>query len=139
MKHSVLLPLFVLALVSCHTAASDIDGISPSSESYAATVLSVYDGDTFTARVELGLGVSVTEKFRLNGLDCPELNTAHGKQVRDDVRAKMINQLVMLKITKRDKYGRWLADVFINGENLRDWLLFTGSAKPYNGIGAKPF
>jgi len=129
---AVLLLLAVFGCSSLKPAAEPVLAASP--QKYFATVLSVHDGDTFTARVDLGLGVSVTEKFRLDGLDCPELNTAAGKFVRDAVRVKMpVGEPVSLLVTKREKYGRWMAEVFIDGESLNKWLLLTGQAKPYSG------
>jgi len=126
--------LLLLAVFGCSTLRPAEPMLAASPQKYFATVLSVHDGDTFTARVDLGLGVSVTERFRLDGLDCPELNTAAGKFVRDAVRVKMpAGEPVSLLVTKREKYGRWMAEVFIDGESLNKWLLLTGQAKPYNG------
>jgi len=109
------------------------------SERFVATILSVYDGDSFSARVELGLGVQMVDKFRLAGVDCPELYTDAGKEVRDAVRARMLNEIVVLTVTRRDKYGRWLASVGIGDEDLATWLVATGRAEPYKGRGPKPF
>jgi len=82
--------------------------------------------------------VSVTDAFRLNGLDTPELHSDAGKQVRDDMKAKMGSE-VQLDVLKQDKYGRWLVEVYKDGENLNDWLVETGRAEPYTGRGPKPF
>jgi len=133
-----IIPLIILlALGGCATLEQPTLLSTPPIRSNA-TVLSVHDGDTFRGRVDLGMGVSVTDSFRLNGIDTPELHTAQGKQVRDDMTAKM-GETVQLDILKRDKYGRWLVEVYRDGENLNDWLVTTGRAEPYKGRGPKPF
>lgn len=105
---------------------------------YSAVVINVHDGDTFKARVDLPFNVTVIETFRLDGLDTPELNTIKGRQVRDDMCIKMGGK-VLIEVLKKDKYGRWLVIVYnSDGENLNDWLLVTGQAKPYTGKGSKP-
>ena len=41
---------------------------------YKANVTSVYDGDTITADIDLGLGVFIKkQKLRLSRIDAPEL------------------------------------------------------------------
>lgn len=106
---------------------------------YVATVINVHDGDTITADVDLGMSVHVLEKFRLLGIDTPELHTAEGKAVRDALASRIKGKLVAMKITKKDKYGRWLAEIFVGKENLNQWLVRTGRAKPYAGEGEKPY
>jgi endonuclease YncB( thermonuclease family) len=49
---------------------------------YAADVLSVSDGDSFHARVALGLEVERRINVRVFGLFAPEKSTAQGKAVR---------------------------------------------------------
>lgn len=106
---------------------------------YNALVTKVYDGDTITADIDLGLGVwSRGQKIRLYGLDTPELRgeeREEGLKVRDYVRARLAGRTVedirnssspskadpakaLLKTykDKTGKYGRWLAEVFVRDE-----------------------
>lgn len=101
---------------------------------YRARIISVYDGDTMTAEIDLGFYVSVKHKLRLLGIDTPELRGSEreqGLQVRDYVRGLVLDQEVVIE-TLRDrtgKYGRYLAIVKLpTGESLNDHLLETGHA-----------
>lgn len=110
---------------------------------YRALVTNVVDGDTIDARVDLGFTVSVDIRFRLNGLDTPELNSPNS-DIRDKAnRAKqfvidhVLSKDVLIKSYKTDKYGRWLVDVFLDeNTTLNQRLIEVDLAVPYNG-GAK--
>jgi micrococcal nuclease len=41
---------------------------------YTATITKIIDGDTVDAIVDLGFSVQTKIRFRLNGIDTPELN-----------------------------------------------------------------
>jgi micrococcal nuclease len=77
------------------------------------SVVAVYDGDTFTAEVDIGFNIVITEKFRLNG----EFK-AEGKLARDFLRKMMDTESDIIIRTKKDKDGRYLAEIFIDGEQL---------------------
>jgi micrococcal nuclease len=106
---------------------------------YRANVTKVYDGDTITADIDLGFGIILTDqKIRLIGIDTPELRgeeREEGLRVRDNVREMILKKKVTVK-TEKDKsgkYGRWLAEIYIDGktESLNQILLNEGMAKPY--------
>jgi micrococcal nuclease len=103
---------------------------------YKAVITEVYDGDTCTAQVDLGFNVSFEMKLRLYGIDTPELRLEEreeGLRVRDLVREMILGKKVIIQ-THRDrtgKYGRYLAEIFIDDLNLNNWLLESGNAKPY--------
>lgn len=85
---------------------------------YKATVKAVHDGDTFTAIVDLGFRVQAELKIRLNGINTPELigpTKPAGLISRDRLIQLVLNKEVILKTKKdkQEKYGRWLADVFL--------------------------
>lgn len=110
---------------------------------YEAKVIDVYDGDTITCKVDLGFHVSVEVKFRLFGIDTPELRgheREEGVRVRDIVRERILNKQVLLKSHKgkTGKYGRWLAEVLYTDEddvktNLNLMLVAEGNAQSYFG------
>lgn len=85
---------------------------------YAADVVSVYDGDTITVDIQLGFGITLNkQKVRLADVDTPELRGAdkvRGKEVRDWVRAQILNKRIIIVTSKdeKGKYGRWLGEVF---------------------------
>lgn len=82
---------------------------------YNAKIIDVYDGDTFTFYVDLGFDVWVKSKLRLYGIDTPELRGEEremGLIVRDYVKDEILNKLVGIKVYKKGKYGRYIADVY---------------------------
>jgi micrococcal nuclease len=103
---------------------------------YKANIIDVYDGDTCTAKVDLGFNVDFTIKLRLLGIDTPELRGEEresGLVVRDLVREKILGKDVVIKtsLDKTGKYGRYLAEIYLDEVNLNEWLLENGHAKPY--------
>lgn len=104
-----------------------------------ATVVRVIDGDTFIADVDLGYHVTMTESFRLLGVDTPE---RHGATKDAGEAARLFTALwlgdrgnqVWLRSHKTEKFGRWLAEVYDDaGESLRAALLTAGHAVEYGG------
>jgi len=94
---------------------------------YRAHVVSVYDGDTFTINIDLGLGISMNgQKIRLFGFNTPEVRGVErpeGIPVRDYVRKMIEGRDVILRThrDKKGKYGRWLGEVFFQlGEDMHD-------------------
>lgn len=95
---------------------------------YKATVTSVYDGDTFNATVDLGFNISVNETFRIFGLNAPEVRGTEkelGKISRDRLRERILNREITIKTYKdsKEKYGRYLAEIFIGEESINEWLI----------------
>jgi len=85
----------------------------------SGVVTKVIDGDTIKVS---GINTSV----RLWGVDTPELSTSKGQLVKTIVSNKLLGKNVTLNIddTKNyDKYGRLLAKVYLNGEDINKWLL----------------
>ena len=95
---------------------------------YKAKVTNVSDGDTFTALVDMGFETYRTQKFRLADIDTPEIfsSTAsaaeklHGREARDRVVQLILNKEVWVESIKdrTEKYGRFLARVFIPEQNV---------------------
>jgi len=104
---------------------------------YKAYVTKVYDGDTITVDIDLGMNTWKKDvTLRLARIDTPEVRgkeRSQGLQVRDYVRVLILNQEVIIKTTKdkTGKYGRYLAEVVIGNMNLNDHLLELGMATRY--------
>jgi len=103
---------------------------------YKAKIISVYDGDTVTAMVDLGFLHFQEMKLRLYGIDTPELRgpeRERGLEVRDILREMILDQEVIINSykDKQGKYGRYLANIFINGIDVNEWLVDNGHAVPY--------
>ena len=108
---------------------------------YNAKVSKVYDGDTITMDIDLGLDSWHHDmQIRLAEIDTPEVrgkNKAEGIKVRDIVRELVLGKKVHVHTTQKGKYGRYLGKVYceIDGEEtcLNDWLVENGHAKYYQG------
>ena len=103
---------------------------------YRAFVRKVYDGDTISVDIDLGFEVFLkNQKLRLHGINTPEVrgeSREDGLRVRDLVRERISNKWIIVKThrDKKEKYGRWLAEIYEPGveESLNTWLLNEGHA-----------
>lgn len=82
----------------------------------AGKVLNVVDGDTFDADIDLGYSITTKQRYRLKGINTPELNSANrylaeiSKQALQDL---ILFKKVIIKSEKTDSFGRYLADVYV--------------------------
>lgn len=104
-------------------------------------VIKVYDGDTITIASKLPYSKSEMYRFsvRLNGIDCPEIKgkTEDERECAQLVKQELSNLLmgnvVELKNLQNEKYGRILADVYINGMNINNYMIERRLAVKYDG------
>jgi len=104
---------------------------------YRAFVRSIYDADTIRFDIDLGFGTRlVNQSVRLFGIDAWEIRGPErplGIRARDATSSLMTKgDGVMLHTykDKKGKYGRWLADVYLDdGTHLNDWLVSEGHAE----------
>ncbi len=105
-----------------------------------------YDGDTITFRIQ-GVHPIIGEniKVRIRGVNTPEIRGKCEKErllateARDFV-ARVLGKAkkIELRNVARGKYFRIVADVFVDGRNLKVLLLERGLGVPYDG-GRKRF
>lgn len=108
---------------------------------YKAKILSVYDGDTCTADIQLGFYVIAHKvKLRLYGINTAELrggteeSKALAVKARDWLREQVLgNEDITIKSFGKGKYGRWLVEIYVeSGEiSLNQQLIDLGLADPY--------
>jgi endonuclease YncB( thermonuclease family) len=107
-------------------------------------VIKVYDGDTITIATKLPFKMETPLyrfSIRLNGIDTPEMKGKDvneeekivAKQAQKFVSDLVLNKYVTLKNIKNEKYGRILADVYIDKIHLNQLLLDQRYAVVYNG------
>jgi len=94
---------------------------------YKGKVLRVVDADTVDAELELGFGITMTQRFRIDSFDAPEtwrpINEAeniHGKEAT--ARAiQLLSEKDLIFITSKTAgiYGRYGAQIFL--EDGRDY------------------
>ena len=91
--------------------------------SYAAKLIEVIDGDTVDLLVDLGFGIHVKERFRLYGIDAPEMPTEAGKIAKAYLESILGTAIELYVATRKmirrpqektDKYGRYLAVLYDN-------------------------
>ncbi len=101
---------------------------------YKALVRKVYDGDTITVDIDLGLNVWLKgQKIRLYGLDAPEIRGE--ERPTGLISKKHLSNLILGKTIKlrtirdsKGKYGRWLGIVCLGSVNVNQWLIERGYA-----------
>lgn len=104
-------------------------------------VIKVYDGDTFTLVSKLPYPDSPLYRFsvRLLGIDCPELKSKDENEkmcaiiARDELSRILLNKLVTLQDVQTEKYGRILANVYVDDLNVNKHMLQNRLAVEYNG------
>lgn len=104
---------------------------------YQGTITNVVDGDTLDILFDLGFKVGISERVRLAGINCPEAGTEDGDKATAFVKQfEGASILVQTIKDHKDKYGRYLANVWVDtadGQNvlLNDLLLENGLAVKY--------
>lgn len=105
---------------------------------YKAEIVRVIDADTVVADIDLGFNVVLRdEHLRLFGIDAPERGTQAWKVGGDKLRERIIDQTLYIctqrmKTKEREakgSFGRYLATIFIDGENINEWVLDEGLAQ----------
>ena len=108
---------------------------------YSGKVIKVYDGDTITIATRLPFPNSPVYRFsvRLLGIDSAEIKgktfeeKACAVAARDALSAKIFGKMVVLKNVSTEKYGRILADVYLDNLHLNQWMLDQKLAVEYDG------
>ncbi len=103
---------------------------------YKARIIDVYDGDSVTAVLDLGLHIKVEVKLRLYGIDTPELRGEErekGLAARDFLRYLILDRDVIIHTIKdkTGKFGRLLAKIYIDEVNINKLLIEKGYAEVY--------
>ena len=114
--------LSVLALAVAPSAATAQDLVLP------GRVLRVIDGDT--VRVQLASGPI---NVRLHAVDTPELGQPWGRDARDRLARRLpAGRAVQLEVTDQsDGYGRMVARILADGEDLNAWTVRSGHGFVY--------
>lgn len=104
---------------------------------YHALCTSVYDGDSITLDISLGLGVYLhNQKIRLIGINTPEIRGKErplGLQARDRLRELILDRDVIVRthLDRTGKYGRLLGTVYVDDVDVNQLLLDEGLAESY--------
>lgn len=104
-------------------------------------VIKVYDGDSITIATQFHFNPHVWYRFsiRLNGIDTPELRGSSEEEklmaikARDRLSELILHKEVQLINISYEKYGRILADIYLNSEHINEILVKERYAVPYFG------
>ena len=104
---------------------------------YKAVVTSVYDGDSITVDIDLGMRVWLhKQKIRLARIDAKSIKGSerqYGLAARDFMRDVVLGKSILIRTKKdvKEKYGRWLAEIELDGMVINDLMVSTGHAEAY--------
>lgn len=109
---------------------------------YNATVVRVVDGDTVDIVIDLGFSISTKQRVRLSGINAPEKSTPEGMASKGYLAEKLPPgtkaSIDSAKPGGGDKYGRYLAYIWLDGRCVNTAMASEGFAKVWDGQGAKP-
>ena len=117
---------------------------------YDGELIRVVDGDTVVLKVtktfdlDVDFGfyirdrVSLTKSgevtFRIRGIDAPEMKGASlvsAKASKARLQELLIGKKLKIISHKTDKYGRWVADIEVDGTDVGTSLMESGHARVY--------
>lgn len=102
-------------IASAHLAAD---------EPLTGKVVSVTDGDT----VRVLDAANVQHKVRLHGIDAPERGQPFGTVARDRLAGLVMGKAVTVRDDGRDKWGRTLGRIEIEGQDVNRQMVADGLA-----------
>jgi micrococcal nuclease len=115
----------VLALLGLSASAQEAQR---QDEVYSARVSRVFDGDTVWVKPLAG---GPYRKLRLEGIDAPEICQSGGEASRDVLAQRVLNQVVEVRVRAQDDYGRGVARIVHQGEDVAAWMVSAGQAWSY--------
>jgi len=83
-------------------------------ETITGRVVGVADGDTITVLD----ADKVQHKIRLSGIDAPEKKQAFGNRSKESLSELAVDKTVNVETSKRDRYGRQIGKVLVNGRDV---------------------
>jgi len=101
---------------------------------YRAEIVRWVDGDTVDVVVDLGFKIQTKQRLRLFGVNTPERGKPGFREATEYCEGRAPQgSTVEVSTYKTGKFGRWLADVFVDGDedSVNKGLLETGHAVEY--------
>ena len=108
--------------------AAGAQDTSNQDEVYSARVSRVFDGDTVWVKPLAG---GKYRKLRLEGIDAPEICQLGGETARDALAQRVLNQVVEVRVRAEDDYGRGVARLVHQGDDVAAWMVTAGHAWSY--------
>ena len=122
-----------------------VGGVSDDAE-IRGRVVRVADGDTITVLSTPGRAGSmnppssapIQHKIRFYGIDAPESHQAFGQKSKQHLSSLVFGKDVRVKYKSRDKYGRILGTVYVDGLDINLEMLKAGYAWHYKRFDSTP-
>ena len=105
---------------------------------YKGKIDRVVDADTVDASLDLGFGITMTQRFRINDYDAPETwkprneaEKAHGKEATARAIELLVGKEVLFQSSKVPGiYGRYGATIWLeDGQNYAEVMISEGFSK----------
>ena len=106
---------------------------------YSAKLVRVVDGDTVDLEVDLGFSITVRDRFRLDGIDTPERGQKGFQKAKTFLTRLLKDKELVVRTAKaKEKYGRYLAEIFVEfagpiDTSVNAILVAKKLAVPYDG------
>lgn len=121
-----------------HAAPAAARAVRTGPRRFEAVVTHVSDGDTLWARPLVTPSPAsppgtrprrpAPVKLRFDGIDAPELCQAHGPAARQALAERVLGRQVQVETRATDRYGRGIARLQLQGEDLGGWMVASGHA-----------
>jgi micrococcal nuclease len=124
-----------LAVVAacCMAAPALSTAAAPHRDRWSGLVTYVVDGDTVRVRpLQGGKPVSI----RVDGIDAPEICQSGGDAARDALKRRVLGLQVVIEGKSRDDYGRLLARIMLDGDDVGARMVKGGHAWSYRYRGS---
>ena len=99
---------------------------------FSGLVSHVTDGDTLWVKPATGGG---PYKLRIVGIDAPEICQTNGPASRAALAQWVLNKQVRVTVNRKDIYGRGLAELELNGNDVGALMVSSGHAWSYGWRG----
>jgi endonuclease YncB( thermonuclease family) len=101
--------------------------LSAQAETLEGKVVKIADGDTLTLLTSSNQQV----KVRLAGIDTPERKQPFGNKAKQALAKLAFQKQVLVEVDTKDRYGRTVGVVFVDGQNVNAELVRQGMAWVY--------
>jgi len=111
-------------------ATASTAGLPPNAtpaNTHAWKVVAVYDGDTVTCIDEN----NQQQKIRLAEIDAPEAKQDFGQASRQSLANMVFGRTIQVVDSGRDRYGRWIGRLYVDGIDVNRQQIATGMAWHY--------
>ena len=116
------------------SVAPQLPSASRSAAPHLWRVVGVHDGDTLTCLDES----NQQQKVRLAEIDAPEIGQGNGKASREALADMVFGKTVEVTEDGKDRYGRWIGHLSVNGIDVNRQMIATGNAWHYEDYSRDP-